>query len=144
MPVNIVAALRDALVTNLTSAVDAALREVFSLETGVSSPAGSKRRPGRPPSTAGAKRRPRKEITRWVPNRQARRVPKFVEELTGFSLKNDIAEKYGDGAIFEKGKPAPKPLAGHGAPAGRAKPKNKKAKTPARKVVEKAAETPAA
>ena len=55
-------------------------------------------------------RRPRSvEITRWVADRRARRVPTFVIELTGgLDTKKKILAKYGDGAVFERGKPAPK------------------------------------
>ena len=59
---------------------------------------------------AGTRRpRPRTEITRWVADRRARRVPIFVIELTGgLDTKKKIVAKYGEGAVFEKGKPAPK------------------------------------
>jgi len=65
---------------------------------------GSSARRGRP---SGA--RPRAEITRWVADRRARRVPTFVIEATGMKTKKAIVGKYGDGVTFEKGKPAPKP-----------------------------------
>jgi hypothetical protein len=61
-------------------------------------------RRGRP---AGA--RPRAEITKWVADRRARRVPTFVIDATGLKTKKAIVGKYGDGVTFEKGKPAPKP-----------------------------------
>lgn len=57
---------------------------------------------------AGATRRPRAEITRWVADARARRVPKFVIEATGLDTKKKIVAKFGDGAAFEKGKPVPK------------------------------------
>jgi hypothetical protein len=53
--------------------------------------------------------RPRAELTRWAADRRARRVPNFVIELTGLKTKKQIVAKYGDGVVFEKGKPAPKP-----------------------------------
>jgi hypothetical protein len=54
--------------------------------------------------------RPRGEITKWVADRNARRVPIFVIELTGgLDTKKKIVAKYGEDAAFEKGKPAPKP-----------------------------------
>jgi hypothetical protein len=53
--------------------------------------------------------RPRAEITKWVADRRARRVPTFVIESTGLKTKKAIVAKYGDGVSFEKGKPAPKP-----------------------------------
>jgi len=53
--------------------------------------------------------RPRAELTRWVADKRARRVPTFVIELTGLKTKKAIVAKYGDNVAFEKGKPAPKP-----------------------------------
>jgi hypothetical protein len=61
---------------------------------------------GRKARAAGA--RPRAEITKWVADRRARRVPTFVIEVTGLKTKKAIVGKYGDGVVFEKGKPAPK------------------------------------
>jgi hypothetical protein len=59
-------------------------------------------RPRRPP-------RRRAEITRWVADRRARRVPKFVIEMTGgLDTKKRIVAKYGENAIFERGKPLPR------------------------------------
>jgi hypothetical protein len=66
---------------------------------------GGPRRPGRPA------RRPRTEITRWVADSRARRVPNFVIEATGLDTKKKIVARFGDGAAFEKGKPLPKPKA---------------------------------
>ena len=115
MPINIVAALRDALVTNLTVAVDSALRDVFAVGAVSSSSAtATKIAPSRAPASSKKRIRQQKEITRWSPNRQARRVPIFVQKLTAFELKRDVAAKYGEDAVFVKGKPAPKPLAGPG------------------------------
>jgi hypothetical protein len=59
---------------------------------------------------AGASRaaRPRQQITRWAADRRARRVPNFVIELTGLRTKKQIVAKYGEGVVFEQGKPAPK------------------------------------
>ena len=49
------------------------------------------------------------EITRWIADRRARRVPTFVVELTGgVDTKKKIVAKYGADVVFEKGKPAPK------------------------------------
>jgi hypothetical protein len=36
-------------------------------------------------------------------------VPNFVIEMTGLKTKKQIVAKYGDGVVFEKGKPAPRP-----------------------------------
>lgn len=57
----------------------------------------------------GAAARPRAELTRWVADRRARRVPTFVIEMTGLKTKKAIVAKYGENVAFEKGKPAPKP-----------------------------------
>lgn len=56
-----------------------------------------------------ARGKARPEIDRWVADRRARRVPNFVIEQTGVKTKKAIVAKFGDGATFEKGKPAPKP-----------------------------------
>ena len=41
---------------------------------------------------------------------RARRVPNFVIEMTnGLDTKKKIVAKYGEDAVFEKGKPLPKP-----------------------------------
>jgi hypothetical protein len=49
------------------------------------------------------------EITRWIADRRARRVPTFVIELTGgVDTKKKIVAKYGADVVFEKGRPAPK------------------------------------
>ncbi len=57
----------------------------------------------------GRATRPRGEMTRWVADRRARRVPKFVIEMTnGLDTKKKIVAKFGPDAVFEKGKPLPK------------------------------------
>jgi hypothetical protein len=57
--------------------------------------------------------RPRgEEMTRWVADRNARRVPKFVIAATGLDTKKKIVARFGEDAAFEKGKPLPKPAAG--------------------------------
>jgi hypothetical protein len=59
---------------------------------------------------AAPRRSPRLELTKWVADRSARRVPTFVIELTGgLDTKKRIVAKYGENAVFEKGKPPPKP-----------------------------------
>jgi hypothetical protein len=74
-----------------------------------------KRRPaafskGRRAQKRVARPRARVEITKWVADRRARRVPLFVIELTGgLDTKKKIVAKYGENATFAKGKPAPKP-----------------------------------
>jgi hypothetical protein len=57
-------------------------------------------------------RRPRRargeDLTRWVADRNARRVPKFVIEATGgLDTKKKIVARFGPDAAFEKGKPLP-------------------------------------
>src|SRR3990172_7300921 len=59
----------------------------------------------------GRARRPsrRSEITRWIADRRARRVPKFVIEMTGgLDTKKKIVAKYGEDVVFERGKPLPR------------------------------------
>ena len=48
------------------------------------------------------------DITKWVADTRARRVPKFVIALTGLDTKKKIVAKFGANAAFEKGKPLPK------------------------------------
>ncbi len=67
-------------------------------------------RNGRRASRPSGRARARTAITRWVADRRARRVPTFVIELTGgLDTNKRIVAKYGENAVFEKGKPAPKP-----------------------------------
>src|SRR5690242_4695543 len=54
------------------------------------------------------RRRAPEELTRWVADNRARRVPKFVIEATGLDTKKKIVAKYGADAAFEKGKPLPR------------------------------------
>jgi hypothetical protein len=49
----------------------------------------------------------RTEMTRWVADNRARRVPTFVIEATGLETKKKIVAKYGANAAFAKGKPLP-------------------------------------
>ena len=59
--------------------------------------------------TRSVRARSRQELTTWVVDRRARRVPTFVIEMTGgLDTKKRIVAKFGEGAVFEKGKPAPK------------------------------------
>ncbi len=70
---------------------------------------GGRGRKGAPP--AARRRPPRTEITRWVADNRARRVPTFVIEATGLDTKKKIVARFGPNAAFEKGKPLPKPKA---------------------------------
>jgi hypothetical protein len=62
-------------------------------------------------AVASPRRARRGDITKWVADNRARRVPNFVIQATGLDTKKKIVAKYGPGAAFEKGKPAPKPKA---------------------------------
>jgi hypothetical protein len=73
----------------------------------------------------------RTEITKWVADRRARRLPTFVIEATGLDTKKKIVARYGPNASFTKGKPLPaaksraeaaETLAKHARPAVTAKP----------------------
>jgi hypothetical protein len=59
-------------------------------------------RRGRPASSHRAG-----EITRWVADSRARRVPTFVIDATGLDTKKKIVAKYGVNVAFEKGKSLP-------------------------------------
>ena len=77
------------------------------LEEQLSVSSGPARRASR---AARARRQPREEITKWVADRNARRAPNFVIEMTGgLDTKKKIVAKYGENAAFEKGKPVPAP-----------------------------------
>lgn len=52
--------------------------------------------------------RPKGELTRWIADARARKVPTFVIEQTGIRTKAGIIAKWGDNAVFEKGKPCPR------------------------------------
>ena len=58
--------------------------------------------------------RTRANLTKWIADRRARRVPNFVIEATGLDTKKKIVARFGANATFEKGKPAPKPLSSSG------------------------------
>ena len=63
---------------------------------------------GRPRRYGRSRPRQRAEITKWVADRRARRVPTFVIEMTGgLDTKKKIVAKFGENAAFEKGKPLP-------------------------------------
>ncbi len=63
--------------------------------------------PGRGGRRSGRRLRP-EDISRWVADNNARRVPKFVIQATGLDTKKKIVARYGPNATFEKGKPLPK------------------------------------
>jgi hypothetical protein len=70
------------------------------LEAGVAGGVGGRARRNPRPAQA--------ELSRWAADRQARRVPTFVIELTGLTTKKQVVATYGEGAVFEKGRPLPK------------------------------------
>lgn len=71
---------------------------------------------GAAPAPGRGRRRPVAEITKWAPDRRARRVPNFVIEATGLDTKKKILAKYGPDVVFEKGKSPPPPAARAKAP----------------------------
>ncbi len=84
----------------------AAARLDRELQNGIARGRGRRRGAGR---SARADRE-RGDLTRWAADRRARRVPKFVIEMTnGLDTKKKIVAKFGADAVFEKGKPLPKP-----------------------------------
>jgi hypothetical protein len=76
------------------------------LEAELASEVARARRGGR---SARRGRAARGELSRWAADRRARRVPNFVIDMTGLKTKKQIVAKYGEGVVFEKGKPAPRP-----------------------------------
>lgn len=95
----------DDVVAHVSSVI---ARQVAHLvEERISEELAGRRAGARGPRGAGA-RRPRAEITRWVADARARRVPNFVIEATGLDTKKKIVAKFGDGAAFERGKPLPR------------------------------------
>ncbi len=55
-----------------------------------------------------ARSRARAELSTWIADRRARRVPNFVIEMTnGLDTKKKIVARFGENARFEKGKPLP-------------------------------------
>jgi len=65
-------------------------------------------RRGKARKSPGRPARARTDLTRWVADRRARRVPNFVIDQTGLKTKKQIVAKFGENAAFEKGKPLPK------------------------------------
>ena len=108
------ALVREALepvVKRASAAIARAVAELAAeqLESELEVEVGKRQRRGRRAAVNGRAARPRGDLTRWAADRRARRVPNFVIELTGLKTKKQIVAKYGDGVVFEKGKPAPKP-----------------------------------
>jgi hypothetical protein len=87
---------------------------VAEVQAAMARPSGEARGGARPRGARPARRAQAGLVERWVPDRRARRVPKFVIEAVGLATKREIVERYGEHAIFEKGQPAPPPLRGGG------------------------------
>jgi hypothetical protein len=90
----VVARILPALQHSFQAAVDARIRAEL---------AGRKMPRGR----RGGSSRRAGEMTRWVADNRARRVPTFVIEATSLDTKKKIVAKYGPNTVFEKGKPLP-------------------------------------
>ncbi len=66
-----------------------------------------------------ARPRARAEISTWIADRRARRVPNFVIQMTsGLDTKKKIVARFGENVRFEKGKPLPPAQAHARAPEG--------------------------
>ena len=108
-----VRAAMEPVVKRASAAIARAVAEMAAarLESELDAEIARKGRGRRRRGVNGATSRPRGEITRWAADRRARRVPNFVIDMTGLKTKKQIVAKFGDGVVFEKGKPAPKPKA---------------------------------
>ena len=99
----------DRILRDTAEAVVARVPTAISRRVGELVEEGLRRELGRNASVARPRAaRPRTEITRWVADQRARRVPKFVIEATGLDTKKKIVARFGEGASFEKGKPLPR------------------------------------
>lgn len=87
----------------------ASLMAPSHLQAAKPQPQGKKLLPVPKPGAAKAKRArtDAAELTRWVADRSARRVPAFVIEKTGLNTKLLIVARYGPDAVFEKDAPPP-------------------------------------
>jgi hypothetical protein len=108
--------VRDAMegvVKRASAAIAKAIAELAAARLDEELQSGVSRARGRGPRARGRARGParraRTEITKWVADNRARRVPNFVIEMTGgLDTKKKIVAKFGENAAFEKGKPLPK------------------------------------
>ena len=101
--------IRDAVAPVLARASEAIARAVAEQVAEQLARSRGPRRKGRGRAKT-ARARSRQELTRWVADKRARRVPTFVIEMTGgMDTKKRIVAKFGVNATFEKGKPLPKP-----------------------------------
>jgi hypothetical protein len=102
------AAVED-IVNRTANAIGRAVAERVALEVKAAARSRTSAR-GRPARSA-RRRRAAAEITKWVADSRARRVPNFVIEATGLDTKKKIVAKYGANVVFEKGKELPAPAA---------------------------------
>jgi hypothetical protein len=98
----------EGVVTRASAAIARAVAEMTAARLDEELRRGVTRARGGPGRKPGGRGRRRAEITRWAADRRARRVPNFVIEATGLKTKKQVVAKYGEGVVFEKGKPAPK------------------------------------
>jgi hypothetical protein len=102
----------DSIAEIVQAEVEKALSRVLPKLQRACAEAHAARAPATAPARAkrGGSRRgtSRQEMTRWVADRSARRVPTFVIEATGLDTKKKIVARFGANAAFEKGKPLPK------------------------------------
>jgi hypothetical protein len=122
----------DRVVERVFAAIETQMNRAVAARVAAELKHGSRGSRGR--RNGAPKARARVELTTWVADRRARRVPNFVIEATGLDTKKRIVEKFGEAAKFEKGKGLPKArAAGHDGGSGEA---TTKAKPP---VIRKAA-----
>ncbi len=98
----------EGVVTRASAAIARAVAEMTAARLDEELRRGVTRARGGTGRKPGGRGRRRAEITRWAADRRARRVPNFVIEATGLKTKKQVVAKYGEGVVFEKGKPAPK------------------------------------
>ena len=105
---DLIRAAAQRVVANASAAIAKAVAQIAAAElekTLAMNAVPKARRLGR---RVGSRARPRVEVTKWVADKRARRVPNFVIEATGCKTKKAIVAKYGDNAAFEKGRPLPR------------------------------------
>jgi len=111
MPRASLATVEDAIHNAVASVVQRTVNLVAKAAVNLAADQIRRERNGRSRATRAIRvtpRRPRSEITKWVADRRARRVPSFVIAATRLKTKKQIVAKYGENVKFEKGKPLPK------------------------------------
>jgi hypothetical protein len=111
---DIVREAMEGVVKRASASIAKAIAEMAAERLDEELQSGVARARGRAPRARGrsraAPRRARAEITKWVADNRARRVPNFVIQMTGgLDTKKKIVAKFGENATFEVGKPLPKP-----------------------------------